>query len=441
LRYRGQRVGSQIVRLTNIFDRRRITAGCREDMMKHRLTRRDFGVGAAATGALLTSTGRFGGARAATAPIKIGSLLPRSGFQALIGQGCQRSVELSKKLLPDMGYSFEVMDADTESKPEVARTQAEKLIHEGAQILVGAFDSGQTFAIAQVAEQSGVPFVINIGSDPAITEQGYKFVFRNFPTSVMLGTNGLGGFNNLFKATGQSPKTAVLMIVNDTFGQSMLKGINALMPKVGLPFTIVDTIAYDPQARDLSIEVSKAKAAKADIHMVVTRLNDAILMVREMVKQKYDTMGIISPGSPGMYQTQFLKVLGKYAEFAITNVPWLDPKQAFARNFEAAFKKAYPDEGCDIDAGFTFEGIMICADAYKRSGSVKPEALVEALKATSIKDRIMLGGTIAFNEKGQNVNLPSATVQNRDGKPTVVLPSENAELKPIFPVPSWAQRG
>jgi branched-chain amino acid transport system substrate-binding protein len=378
-------------------------------------------------------------ARAAT-PLRIGSLLPRSGFEALIGQGCQRSIEVAKKMLPEMGYAFEVIDADTESKPDVARTQAEKLIREGANILVGAFDSGQTFAIAQVAEQNGVPFVINIGSDPAITEQGYKFVFRNFPTSIMLGTNGLSRFNDLFKATGTTPKTAVLMHVNDTFGQSMLKGINALMPKLNLPFQIVETIAYDPQAKDLSIEVAKAKAAKADIHMVVTRLNDAILMTREMVKQKYNTMAVISPGSPGMYQTQFLKVLGKYAEFAITNVPWLDPKQQLAHTFEAAFTKANPGEVCDIDAGFTFEGILICADAYKRAGSAKPEALVEALKATSIKDRVMLGGTIAFNDKGQNVNLPSAGVQNRNGKPTVVLPADNAELKPVFPVPPWSQR-
>ncbi|HEX9491247.1 MAG TPA: ABC transporter substrate-binding protein [Stellaceae bacterium] len=409
--------------------------------MKHSLNRREFGLGAAATGVVLAAAGGTASRAHAATPIRIGSLLPRSGFEALIGQGCQRSVEVAKKLLPDMGYSFEIIDADTESKPEVARTQAEKLIREGANILVGAFDSGQTFAIAQVAEQNGVPFVINIGSDPAITEQGYKFVFRNFPTSIMLGTNGLSRFNDLFKATGATPKTAVLMHVNDTFGQSMLKGINALMPKLNLPFQIVETIAYDPQAKDLSIEVAKAKAAKADIHMVVTRLNDAILMTREMVKQKYEPMAVISPGSPGMYQTQFLKVLGKYAEYAITNVPWLDPRQQFAHAFEAAFKKAYPDEVCDIDAGFTFEGILICADAHKRAVSAKPEALVEALKATDIKDRVMLGGAIAFNEKGQNVNLPSAGVQNRNGKPTVVLPAENAELKPVFPVPGWSQRG
>ena len=47
----------------------------------------------------------------------------------------------------------------------------------------------------------------------------------------------------------------------------------------------------------------------------------------------------------------------------------------------------------------------------------------------------MIGGAITFNEKGQNVNLPSATVQNRNGRPTVVLPAENAELKPVFPMP------
>ena len=37
-------------------------------------------------------------------------------------------------------------------------------------------------------------------------------------------------------------KGSVLMIVNDTFGQTMLKGINALMPKVNLPFQIVGII-------------------------------------------------------------------------------------------------------------------------------------------------------------------------------------------------------
>jgi branched-chain amino acid transport system substrate-binding protein len=407
--------------------------------MTYRLNRREFGAGAAALGAI-AATGGIGRARAATAPIKIGSLLPRSGFESLIGQGCQRAVEVSKPLLREMGYSIEIIDADTESRPEVARTQAEKLIREGAHILVGAFDSSQTFAIAQVCEQHGVPFVVNIAADPAITAQGYKYVFRNFPTAVMLGTHGLSLFGEMFKATGVTPKTAVLMHINDSFGEAVVKGIHAYVAKVGLPFKIIEEIAYDPRANDLSVEVSKAKAAHADLHMVVTRLNDAIIMIREMVKQKYQPMGIMSPGSPGMYNKQFFKVLGKYADYCITNVPWLDPKQQLAKTFETAFNKAYPDEICDIEDGFMFEGFLVCADAYKRAGSTKPQALVEALKATNITDRVMLGGAIRFDEKGQNVHLPSAAVQNLHRKPTVVLPAANAEAKPVFPMPGWAQR-
>jgi branched-chain amino acid transport system substrate-binding protein len=373
--------------------------------MTRRLTRRRFNTSVAALGAI-AATGPFPIARAQGAALKVGVLLPRSGFLALIGQQCQRGCDLAVPILKDKGYAVELMNADTESKPDVARTQAEKLIRDGAHILTGAFESGATAAVAQVCEQNGVPFVINIGADPAITEQGYKFTFRNFPTSTMLGTGGLGLFKELFKATGATPKTAVLMHVNDTFGMSMLKG----------------------------------KAAKADIHMVVTRLNDAILMVREMVKQKYEPMGIISPGSPGMYEKQFLTTLGKYADYCITNVPWFDPKQPMVKTLEDAFDKAYPDQSFDINIGFCFEAVLICADAAKRAGSTKPEALVDALKATNITDRVMVGGAIKFNEKGQNVDLRSAAVQNLKGKPTVVLPAENASAAPVFPMPGWDKR-
>ena len=60
--------------------------------------------------------------------------------------------------------------------------------------------------------------------------------------------------------------------------------------------------------------------------MLVCRLNDAILLRREMVKQRWNPMGIISPGSPGMYEEQYFKTLGKLSEYSISNVPWYNPK-------------------------------------------------------------------------------------------------------------------
>jgi branched-chain amino acid transport system substrate-binding protein len=406
-----------------------------------RVSRRRFAQGAAVAGMTFAAPALLRwGARAAE-PLKIGVILPRSGFLALIGQSCQRGCDIAVPVLNGMGYSIELMNVDTESSPDTARTQAEKVIREGAHIIMGAFESGATAAIAQVAEQKGVPCVINIGSEPKITEQGYKFVFRNFPTSPMLVTNGLARMKSLFEATGTTPKTAVLMHVNDTFGQSMLAAIDALGPKVGLPFTIIEKISYDPKARDLSIEVAKAKAAGAEFHMVVTRLNDAILMVREMVKQRYEPMGINSPGSPGMYEGQFRQSLGKYGDYCISNVPWPDLKKELTGTLLKAFEKTYPDQDFDLNIGFSFEGIQICADAHKRAGSTAPQALVEALRTTNIANRIMVGGPIHFDEKGQNPDQVSPAVQIRDGKPVVTLPVESATMKPVFPMPGWQQRG
>jgi branched-chain amino acid transport system substrate-binding protein len=125
--------------------------------------------------------------RAQGAPLKVGVLLPRSGLQALIGRDCQRGVELAPAILKDLGLpDLAITNADTESNVDTARARAEKLISDGAQLLIGAFDSGHTTAIAQVAEQKGIPLVINLAASPAITEQGYKFVFRNFPTAPMI---------------------------------------------------------------------------------------------------------------------------------------------------------------------------------------------------------------------------------------------------------------
>jgi branched-chain amino acid transport system substrate-binding protein len=173
--------------------------------------------------------------------------------------------------------------------------------------------AGSAAAIAQVAEQRKIPFVINIAAAPQITGQGYKYTFRNFPTAVDLIRNGLSLLRDLFQATNSAPRTAIFMHVNDTFGQSMAKGIAGILPRLDyLPFKIVDTISYDPAARDLSVEVAKAKASGADMVMLVSRLNDAILLVREMVKQRWSPQGIMSPGSPGMYEEQFYKATRRW---------------------------------------------------------------------------------------------------------------------------------
>jgi branched-chain amino acid transport system substrate-binding protein len=414
-------------------------------MTKTSLTRRRFAKGLGATG-LLAGTAPFNIARAQGGPLKIGVILPLSGVQAGVGQSCKRGVDVAPALLKQNGYSqaIEIVTVDSETNVDVARARAERLIADGCHMLSGPFDSGAAAAIAQVAEQKGVPFVINIAAAPQITEQGYKFVFRNFQTAPQIISRGLALFPQIFAATGTTPKTAVLMHVNDTFGMANKGAIDRIFPTMNLPFKIVESIAYDPAAKDLSVEVAKAKATKADILMTVTRLNDAIILVREMIKQRWEPMGIVSPGAPGMYEQQFLDTMGKYSEFIITTLPWADPKVEMTKQLAAEFKRITPKDklaGYIFNMGFTFEALMVCADAHKRAASTQGAALAEALRATKIEKRIMTGGPIEFDAKGQCNTIASAALQNRKGVPTIVLPADVAEEKPVFPMPGWTKRG
>jgi branched-chain amino acid transport system substrate-binding protein len=52
----------------------------------------------------------------------------------------------------------------------------------------------------------------------------------------------------------------------------------------------------------------------------------------------------------------------------------------------------------------------------------------------------MIGPAIKFDEKGQNVGIPSAAVQNRNKTPTVTLPPEVATMAPVLPMPGWQGR-
>ena len=120
--------------------------------------------------------------RAQGGALKVGVLLPRSGAQAGIGQDCFRGVELAGPILKDIGLpELQIMNADTETNVDVARSRAEKLIADGAQLLVGAFDSGQSTAIAQVAEQKGIPYVINIAAAPADHRAGLQVRVPQLP--------------------------------------------------------------------------------------------------------------------------------------------------------------------------------------------------------------------------------------------------------------------
>jgi len=421
------------------------------------IRRRDFlKVASTATGAAVLGFPVVLGAQ--PREIKIGAIHPVTGPLAEVGQanrlGAQMAVEAVNggggiKSLG--GARLALLPGDSQTKPEVARSEAERLINEGAVTLTGAFHSGHTMAIVPVAQQRRIPFLVDISAADVITlsvaqsvregKQKVQYVYRNFPTTTAFGRKAIQFMGEIFRATGTAPKRAVLMYTNDPFGKPQAEGFLKAHKELGASFEVVEVIPFPEVPQDLSTEVARAKAARPDIICPITRPASATLLLRELAKQRVDVQGVISPGAPGLYEKGQIDALGKLIEYTLDNVPWINPGSPKTRKIAEEYTRRSGGKIFDTNSGYSYEAILIIADALERARSVDPDAIVEALRTTSMKDPIMVSaGPVRFNEVGDNANASTAMIQILGARPLVVHPKEFAEAKLVFPAPKFWER-
>ena len=333
------------------------------------------------------------------------------------------------------GAKLKLLLADTEAKEEVARSEAERVIKEGAVCLVGPFLSGNAMTIATLCEQRGVPFVMDVAAADDMTRKGFKFTFRVFVTTSKFADSMLFYMGEIMKEKNVSKIRGVVTNTGDLFGRVQGATFLKALKDKNFPIEVLGHIEYPLGIQDLSAEVSKIKALKPDVLFPVARPGDAKLMIRELYKQRVELQGIISPGSPGWYEPEFIRDMKALSDYVMDNVPWYNPIGKMYKEVNAAFAKKFPGKYIDTNSGYAYLGILVIADALERAKSTKPEDIVAALKKTYFKQDLMVGGAVYFDERGDNVNADAAMIQILGGALKVVLPAKTAEAKYVYPMP------
>ena len=151
------------------------------------LTRRHMlAWGAGALGATTVLTSPWRAAFGAAKPYKIGSLQPLSGTAASGGLtalvGLQMAVDRINGSGGINGRPVEIVVADDESKPDVARRKAEKLVVEdNVDVQVGGFLSNICLACMPVWEEAKVVNMISVCLDTTLTTtKCNRYSFRPF---------------------------------------------------------------------------------------------------------------------------------------------------------------------------------------------------------------------------------------------------------------------
>jgi branched-chain amino acid transport system substrate-binding protein len=344
------------------------------------------------------------------------------------------------------GARLELLLGDTQSKPEVARPEAERLVNAGAQVLLGAFSSGDSAAIVPVAQQRQIPFLIDISAADPITanvaksvrdgQQKVQYVYRNFPTGSMFGQRAVQFMGDIFKEAGVAPKRVVLMYANDLFGQVQARSFQAAHKAAGPAWDIVEVIPWPEPPADLSTEVARLRAAKPDIIAPITRPASALLLLPEIARQRVEALGIIGPGSPGLYEAGQIEKLKGDIEFVMDNVPWPNFKDPRTRRVSEEYTRRTGGKTFDTNSVFSYDGVRVLADVLERARSTKADAVVEAIKQTRFLGHLAVSvGPVVFNEIGDNPNASSAMIQILGQRPVVVWPKDAAGQAFVFPRP------
>ncbi len=305
------------------------------DRRQPRVPRRTF-LKTAGTAAGAAALGFPAVLRAQAPTLKVGAVHPVTGPLAEPGQACRLGAQMAADAINAAGgikslngMKLELVLGDTQTKADIGRTEAERVINQGAQVLMGSFDSGSTAAMVPVVQQRRIPFLVDIAAADPITanvakavkdgQQKTQYVYRNFPTGSSFGRKAVQYFTEVFQEAKVSPKRVVLMYCNDLFGQNNAKGFQAAHAAAKPSWDIVDVIPWPEPPQDLSTEVSRAKSAKPDIIAPITRPASAQLLLPEIRKQRLDIMGIVGPGSPGLYEAGQLATLKEDLDYVMAS--------------------------------------------------------------------------------------------------------------------------
>ena len=119
------------------------------------------------------------------AVVKIGHAGPLTGGIAHLGKDNENGVRLALDEANAKGVTidgkkvkFELVADDDEAKPDKGPIVAQKFVDAKVAGVVGHLNSGVSIPASAVYNQAGIPMITGAATNPKLTEQGFKVVFR-----------------------------------------------------------------------------------------------------------------------------------------------------------------------------------------------------------------------------------------------------------------------
>lgn len=324
----------------------------------------------------------------AHADIKIGLLVPLTGFAAADGKSALEGAKLAlAQANAKGGINGEKLDLviyDDQASPKEAVPAATRLIEKDK--VVGAVSgsySASTRAAAGVFQSAKVPYVTAYAIHPDITRVG-DYMFRVSAMGEVQGRAGAKLVSELGK------KNVALITVKNDFGQSLAAGFKDAAPKFGL--NIVGEHEYSIQDRQFGPLVAKVKSQSPDVIYASGYFYTAGPLVSQL-----RAAGITAPiiGQEGYDSEKFMEIAGPAAEgVLVTTSLDRDSDRPATKTFLTDYRQA-TKEGADMVAASTYTAVNVLVEGLRQTGGKGGAALRDAIAAARFDTPI---GELSFND-------------------------------------------
>ena len=226
----------------------------------------------------------------------IGRVMPETGALAFLSPPMVEAARLAVEDIQAAGGAVTMLTGDTGTDPDVASEAVNRLLGEGAHVIVGAAASGISQSFIQVLYDAQIPQCSPSNTSPSFsTQENAAFYFRTVPPDEAVSPI----IANVMAADGAT--NAAIVARADDYGNALAELLEAALGELGVSSQV---ISYSPDAPSFDDTVAEVQSSESDAVVLISFGEGAgiirgLLEVGVPAQVMYGSDGLFDPGLPG----------------------------------------------------------------------------------------------------------------------------------------------
>ncbi|MBN2653653.1 MAG: branched-chain amino acid ABC transporter substrate-binding protein [Nitrospirae bacterium] len=337
--------------------------------------------------------------------IKIGVAGPMTGPEAKMGidfrSGVAVAVDEWNARGGVLGKKVGIVTGDDVSDPKQAVSVARKLVNSGVAAVVGHFDSNCSIPASDIYDAAAIPMITPATTNPRLTSQGYKGVFRVCGTDDQQGRIAAE-----FAVKSLKLKKVAVLHNKTTYGQGLA---DEFKNNLGNSVQVVYYGAITQGEKDFKPVLTAIRELSPELIYFGGIYNEAGLLVKQAreLSMKQPFMS-----GDGTIDPKFIEIAGAEAAEGTYLTFQPDPNNIpSAKEFISKYRSKYGELGSY--SIYAYEAMNILLSAIKAAGTTNGKAIIEKLHSMEFSGAL---GSIKFMDKGDVQVSPFVVWITKDGR-------------------------